>query len=251
MKHFTRPHLILIRVKWGFVRCGICARYARDTIPYLVERQAAWVRLCDDPCGKKALYQRCHQLGFGIAAQLQKRLDHLCQIGHATVLVRAFAAHNMQDIGQAQPLPVGLYTRPYRRFGKGELPRVCIADVIGNDHAVPVNFNAVKYLVPGLVIPAIGNAGPAGQPAHGIRRADAVGFHQMDTQGIGAVPCNRIAFQHREYIPRHQPGYKGKLLQGIKIIHPDCITILFAARPKSELGFCPLLPFLGGFRGQP
>ena len=41
--------------KWGFMHCGICARYARDTIPYLVERQAAWVRLCDDPCGKKAL----------------------------------------------------------------------------------------------------------------------------------------------------------------------------------------------------
>ena len=199
------PHLVLIPIIGNIALTGIYPRNANDTArSHLIERDLIRVGLSDDPGREEALDKCRHQLGFGVAAQLQQRLDHLGQIGHAPVLVAPLTVHHMEDIGQAGARPVCLHSRPYAGIA-GNLPRVVVADVVSHDHAVSVNLHAIENFVAVLIVLPVSNARPANAATHTVRGAYPVSLHQMDPQGIGVDGRGGVSLEHREHIAGHEP----------------------------------------------
>ena len=126
-----RPHVVVIRVPW-FCFC---------IFVQLIERHILRGRLRLYEGSKKGLDHRGHELGLCVAPELEQRLDHLREIAHATVLIRALRVNDMQHVGKS-----GVFL--ICQGGCAELEGVCAADMVGHHHAVLVYFHAVVYGVP-------------------------------------------------------------------------------------------------------
>lgn len=92
----------------------------------------------------KALDDCGHEFGLGIPAKLQQRLDHLREITHAAVLIRALCVNDVEHIRKTGALLVCQNAGPFSNRS-AELIRVVAAYVIRYHHAVLVYFHAVVY----------------------------------------------------------------------------------------------------------
>lgn len=90
-----------------------------------------------------------------IASHLQERFNDLCQICDASVLLRSFGLHDMQDIREPGLFTVCLDSGPFG-FGCCDNVRVGVAEIIRLYHSVVVNLYAVKDPVPlFLALPSV------------------------------------------------------------------------------------------------
>ena len=133
----ARPHAVVVGA----------FRFSRHVRIRLVERVLVGRSLCLDERGIKRLHHRSHKLGLRVSADLEQRLDHLCQIADATVLIRALGVNDVQHVGKSGVLLISQHPRPCCRR-RSEFKRVVAADMIGYYHAVAVNLYAVVDRVP-------------------------------------------------------------------------------------------------------
>ena len=176
----ARPHAVLVRVphfsgwyrihliEWHFISRGFCLNEGS-------------VKALDD-CG--------HEFGLGIPAKLQQRLDHLREITHAAVLIRALCVNDVEHIRKAGALLVCQNAGPFSNRS-AELIRVVAAYVICYHHAVLVYFHAVVYgvarfwVLTGCVVER--SPGPVV-----VRCCDSVGLDQVDAERVGEQPSGFV-----------------------------------------------------------
>ncbi len=96
-------------------------------------------------------------------------------------MVRAFAVHNLQNVGQAGFFPIGRHPLEYRLL-PGGFPGVGVGDIISCYPAAGIHLHAVKNTVAVGRFP-LGLA--QGEQAAGVGRAHPVRLHNVQPQGVG------------------------------------------------------------------
>ena len=213
-----------------------------------IERDSVLRGIGDNPCREEALHQSCQQFRFRISSELEQRFDDGCNERDTTVLVRTFGLHNVQDLGQPSCRTDRLHSLP---FGDviPPLMRICVADVVGHDHAAAVHFHTIIDFVPGVGVCALGIAQAIQHTAEIIRGGHTVSLHQMQPQPVGVQLVRVTNFHHGEHITAHKPAFQGQLLQAVEIVQPHGITTAAVFGPKPELCLGFTLPLFGFFRG--
>ena len=252
MINLTGPHLVLIVAVADVVGVGVLNRHTGNiAAAHLIGGDSGLVGVCHDPRGKEALHQCGHQFGFRVAPQLEQHFNDRGQIRHAAVLVRALAVHDVQNVRQAglpanglNALPLGLLLR--------NLAGVGVSNPVGHGKAAAVHLHAVIDFVAIVGVLALGDVRPTVHDiAAGVRGADAVSLHQMQPQRVGVQLCGLLRpLDKGEHITAHQPAFQGQLLQSVKVVHAQRVTVAAVLRPQSELGLRLALPLFGCFRGQ-
>ena len=250
MGNRTGAHLILAVAPGQVVFDGVCRGDTGDVAGAdLVDGDLGLAGLGDDPRRKERLDEGGHKRALRVPAQLQQLLDHRGQIGHAPVLVRPLAPHDVEDVRQARPGAVGLHPRPLGRLCRG-LPGVGVVDVVGDDHAVVVHLHPVKDAVSVLrVLPVRdvghGRSAPVlGGGAHPVR------LHKMDAQGVGIYRRGVSPLEHGENVSALEPRHQRQLLHPVKIVHAGSVAVGLVLGPQGKLRLGAPLPLLGRFRGD-
>jgi hypothetical protein len=130
-----RPHVVVVWVP----------RLALRFLVQLIERHILRGRLRLYEGSKKGLDHRSHELGLCVAPELEQRLDHLREITHATILIRALRVNDVQHVGESGVFLICQNAGPLRPQRCAELEGVCAADMVGHHHAVLVYLHAVVY----------------------------------------------------------------------------------------------------------
>ena len=127
--------------------------------------------------------------------------------------------------------------------------------MVGDHAAVFVDLDAIVDLVARARLTLWDHAlyKPAYCPAAAIfrRRADAVGFHDMEPQGVGIERCRGVSLYQHEDIAAEKPGLQSELLQALEVIQPQRVAVLLFPGPQPELRFRRMLPLFRILRGKP
>ena len=258
MRYRTRPHFVLVGIV-GDIACTSTIRAGSRNAGNVscadfIEWRTGRIGFRFNPCRKEALHQRRHQLRFRVAAKLQQRLNNLCQIRNAAVLIGALAVHDVQDIRQAGALAVGRDARPFLFLGR-DLVRIGVADVIGNDAAVFVDLHAVENAVTGAGLPirndGIHEAAVGVASAEVGRCGNAVCFNDVQPHRIGIQRRRRVTLHQDKHVSGHEPRFERELLQRHEVVQAERVAVLLftAPEPKFHLGF--VLPLFCRLRRKP
>ena len=213
----------------------------------LVERVLVRRCLRLDEGGIKRLHHRGHELGLGVAPELEQGLDHLREIAHATVLIRPLGVNHMQHVGEPGVFLIRQHAGPRRRRCS-DLEWVIAAYVVGHHHAVRVHLHAVVYGVAGFRV----LSGGEGYRASGTvpaRRCDPVGLNQVYPQGVGEQRGGVVLLDNAYTVTREQPRHERELLEPVEVVHARGVAGSFIAGPEVKLplgGFLPALCLLCG-----